>query len=449
MKGITTKIARQILLSPFLLAIPCTVLVIVLLPDLFPKYKSELIDQGLIDKLGGFEYWEDVDLDGKSEQIILFNNTEGEASVKIIEEDGYIGAHYYCRGEMFSNYLSLYFGTFEQNGNKLILVFSLLNDSIFLNCIDHANLRDFLFRDLFIGKVQTSGSKDTRPGTLFWDDLDSDGWTEVIFTIRTGFPLQPRGCFIYDFRRNKLIRSPEMGVFMDIAAIQDVNHDGLKEIFTNTYSISNYPDSIGGLQDDHSAWIMAFTKDLNFLFPPVEFRGKYLSVKSLPIKTANDWRLVSLICQKSAGKHFPRLILTDMNGKLIMDRKLTDTLEKMEFNLFSLGENREYIYMSNQKGFFEKIDVSLQPVQVYNIPGVESESYLALDLDGDGKMEYITMDNFGYPPVVCRNDLSFPLFIDISLTRESTFIRGKALDNGKTAIHIQQAGQYYVYLYDA
>lgn len=448
MKWISSEILKQRLVSPFLLAIPCTILIIILLPNLFPKYKSELIDQGLIDKLGGFEFWEDIDRDGNSERIVLFNNNDGKASIKIIEEDGYLGAHYYCRGEMFSKYPFLYFGAFNNEGDKLILVYSMINDSIFLNCIDHANLQDFLFRDLFIGKVKTPGSKDTRPGTLFWEDLDNDGWKEVIFTLQTGFPLQPRGCYVYNFREGKLTKSPDMGVYFGITAIEDVNQDDYKELFTKTYAISNYSDSLGGMKDDHSAWIMAFNNDLKFLFPPVEFRGKYIKIRSLPIKTSNEWYLVSLVYQLIPGTQQPRVILTNLQGKVIRERNLTDTLEKPDYDLFYLGEDREHIYITNKKGYFEKIDVSLQPKETYNLIEVTSSIFLELDLDGDGKMEYVTMDNFGYMPIVFRKDLSYPLPIDLPMSRESRFIRGKALENGKIAIFIQQADQYYVFSYD-
>ena len=448
MKWISSKILRQILLSPFLLAIPFTVLVIVLIPDFFSKYKSELIKQGLIDKPGGFEYWEDIDKDGNSERIILFNNTEGDAAIKIFEEKGYIGDHYYCRGRKLPDWRSCFFGYFNNNKNNLIFVFSLINDSIFLNCIDHTNLRDFLFRDLFIGKLQTPGSDDIHAGFIFFEDLDRDGWKELIFTINAGFPLQPRGCFIYDFRQKKLSRSPEMGVYLAVSAIEDVNQDGFKEIFTSTYSIFNYPDSLGGIKDDHSAWIMAFNKDLKFLFPPVEFRGKYIWVRTLPIKSENDWKLVSLLYQVASGKYSPRLMLTNLQGELILERKLGDSLERPDMDIFYLGQEREYIYLTDRHGHIEKIDGILQSGENFNVPEFISRDFLAADLDEDGKKELIYAKSKIDLPVIVRYDLSSPLYLNLPGSNEPRFVQIQTLENGRKIISIQQSDNYYHYSYD-
>ncbi|MBC8461908.1 MAG: histidine kinase [Deltaproteobacteria bacterium] len=226
MKWISSKIRRQILLSPFLLAIPFTLLIIVLLPDLFPKFRSELIEKGFIDKPGGYEYWEDIDHDGNSERIVLFNNTEGKASVKIIEENGYIGDHYYCR-------------------------------------------------------------------------------------------------------------------------------------------------------------------------------GKYIVIKTLPVKTGNDWKLVSLLYKIAPGNYSPRLILTTVQGEVITVRGLGDTLERPAMDIFFIGQDREYIYLSGQHGQIEKI-----------------------------------------------HDFSSPLYLDLPASIESRFVQIKTPESGRSTIAIQQAGIYYHYSYE-
>ena len=442
------KIWKKILFSPFFLALPVAVVAILFLPDLFPKYKSELVETGFIDKRGGYEFWEDINQDGVCERIIFFHNTEGAASIKIIEKKGYIGDHYYCRGRMLSDDPSFVFGHFDNSNNNLIFVFSLIHDSVFLNCIDHANLRDFLFRDLFVDKVQMPGRTDVHAGVPFFEDLDGDGWNEIIFAIHAGFPLQPRGCYIYDFRKNKLIRSPEMGVFLDVTAIEDINHDGFKEVFMKTYSIFNYPDSLAGLQDDRSAWIMAFNKDLSFLFSPVEFRGKYIHIKTLPIKTEKDWKLISLLYQSVQGKYSPRLILSTVQGELISERNLVDTLERSEMDIFYIDQERECIYLTDQHGHIEKIDSTLQSIEKFIVPGLISGDILTADLDEDGKKEIVHSDSYNYTPVIVRHNLSSPLYLDLPPSNESRFTQIRTLENGRNTIAIQQAGHFYHYSYD-
>lgn len=58
---------------PFLLSMLLAIPFWILLPDFLPKYRAELVESGFIDKPGRFEYYEDLDHDGFSEKIGLFN----------------------------------------------------------------------------------------------------------------------------------------------------------------------------------------------------------------------------------------------------------------------------------------------------------------------------------------------------------------------------------------
>ncbi|MEI7980922.1 MAG: hypothetical protein WCI71_04675 [Bacteroidota bacterium] len=107
------KKLRVIFLSPFLLALPVTLLIIFLLPGIFNRYRLEIIRNGLIDKRDGIEHYADIDQDGNSERLVLFNNTEGNASIKIIRQNGFILGHFYFSGEIIYNGNSFTTATFD------------------------------------------------------------------------------------------------------------------------------------------------------------------------------------------------------------------------------------------------------------------------------------------------------------------------------------------------
>jgi hypothetical protein len=94
------KRLRFFLQSPYFLALPVALLFIFLLPDIFRKYKTEIVEKGIIHKKDGFEYYADLNGDRTSERIVLFNNTEGRASIKILDHNGLILDHFYLSGEI-------------------------------------------------------------------------------------------------------------------------------------------------------------------------------------------------------------------------------------------------------------------------------------------------------------------------------------------------------------
>jgi len=75
---------RPFLLSPYFLSYALPLIIGSLLPSIYTKYKSQLVKSDFINKQCGFEFRADLDRDGKSESLVLFNNTEGKATAKIM-----------------------------------------------------------------------------------------------------------------------------------------------------------------------------------------------------------------------------------------------------------------------------------------------------------------------------------------------------------------------------
>jgi len=78
------KKLRTFWLSPWFIAMPVTFLLIFLLPDIFRKYTSEIVENRPSHKKDGFDYYADLNGDGNSELIVLFDNTEGKFLAKMV-----------------------------------------------------------------------------------------------------------------------------------------------------------------------------------------------------------------------------------------------------------------------------------------------------------------------------------------------------------------------------
>jgi hypothetical protein len=109
------KNIRVFVKSAFFLAIPVALFFFFTLPDIFQKYETDVVESGLVHKKDGFEYYSDLNGDWISERVVLFNNTEGKASVKILSLQGSILDHYYFSGEIIPNPSSLFIGSFNSS----------------------------------------------------------------------------------------------------------------------------------------------------------------------------------------------------------------------------------------------------------------------------------------------------------------------------------------------
>ncbi|MBE0646358.1 MAG: histidine kinase [Bacteroidales bacterium] len=449
MKWSLRIIWRQILFSPFFLAIPVAIGVILFIPDFFPKYTAPLVESGIIDKPGGFEYYHDLDGDGGSERIILFNNTQNQASIKIIEEDGSIGNHYYFSGEIYERYEGLTIGEIDSCGNTVIFLFTIHHDTLLLHCVVPAGEYPDGFRNKFIavlpGKDDTYDFQISSYGLV---DLDGDNRKEFLAGIMAGFPLKPRIVVAYDFTNDTLIYTDDFGPLFYIHSIADVGDDGTKELFTCTYSVFNYPDSLAGPFDDRKALVLGFDHKLRPIFPPVPFPGKYILVMTLPIKTpTGEMNLVSLVNQLIDGDCYPRLILSDMAGKQLMERKLPNPDEKHNYSLFADITDPSKLLILDGKGGLEVVDASLKSIKSVQLDEKLAGLRRPVDMDGDGEMEYLGYRGLLNTPTIFRNDLSYPVDLKFPLSSVVWYVGIKEVNGAPPLSFLQQQDMYYLFAY--
>jgi len=82
-------ILLNIVASPFFLAIPVSILIIIFLPNPSSKYKIELVSKSVANKKDSKLQFCDLNADGKDERIISFHNiVKGEAAIKVMTNDG-------------------------------------------------------------------------------------------------------------------------------------------------------------------------------------------------------------------------------------------------------------------------------------------------------------------------------------------------------------------------
>ena len=136
----------SILLNPFFIGLPISVIIILLLPPIFDKYKTELVYKQY--KYESMVYYYDLDNDSFSEYIRLHyagNNTPKDSiynapAIQIdtdcsVEKLPVTLGQFNFDKKWFKNQ-KLYFGDFDNDGFKEVYFYTYSNDSLFLQGLD-------------------------------------------------------------------------------------------------------------------------------------------------------------------------------------------------------------------------------------------------------------------------------------------------------------------------
>jgi len=438
---------RNLLLSPFLLALPVAVAIFLLIPDRFPEYRATLDQSGFTEKPGGLEYFADLDRDGVSERIVYFNNTLKQASLKLVTANGSIISHCYMHGEMIAQHEVLSIFEDEQE-EPVIFVYTRSADSLFLNVVKPGKSDELTALRCYVATLgKSKGIYDFGLQPAFYEDLDNDGHKEFLGGVMSGFPLHPRLFFIYDLHRDTLIFSPPTGIYYFITGLADLDGDGKKELLTTTYSIDNFPDSVTGMQGDHSAWLMVLDHRLQYFFEPVEFKGRYVHVQTAVFRQAGAVNLLSLVYQSVEDNFKPFLVLSDIHGNRIRDRILEEPDQPGSYRLLEFPGDDHPLCLQKPSGniAIPGIDLSFSDDLYDNTLNV---SYLqSFDADHDGKTEHLFMRADMQVPVILRDDLSEPVTLEFPANKEMYRISQVKKGDRPPQIFIQQGERYYLFTY--
>lgn len=275
------------LTNPFFLAAIPSVALFFMIPVMHQRYRLDLASSTQVYERYFHSYC-DLDGDGNSEKIIVFDEENG-SGITISRENRVIN-QYNVKGSFnFSNRNTLYIpADCNADGIKEIYLFSLAGDSVLLHCIPVPEAKTFSTVNKLADTVGP-GLKAPDPFIVAAEpeDLDGDGFPELIFGIATGFSKNPRKVYAYNPVTDSIISSPQCGGFMLGIVQHDLNHDGFREIMPYGYAAEN----IGRDEmkhHDYSAWLTVLDRNLQFVFDPVEFAGRYTVVRPMIHHVSTD-----------------------------------------------------------------------------------------------------------------------------------------------------------------
>ncbi|MHC1730885.1 MAG: histidine kinase [Bacteroidales bacterium] len=281
------KRTLSLLTNPFFLAAIPSIALFFIIPVMHQRYRLDLLSSTQVYE-GYYHSYCDLDSDGNSEKIVAFD--EENASGITISRDNRVLNQWNVSGSFnFSNRNTLFIpADCNADGVKEVYLFSLSGDSVLLHCIPEPEAVTFSTVNKLTDSVGP-GIKSPDPFIVAADpeDLDGDGFPELIFGITTGFSKHPRKVYAYNTVTDSIISSPQCGGFMLGIVQYDLNHDGFREIIPFGYASENIGKGEMKLHD-HSTWLTVLDRNLQFVFDPVEFAGRFTMAQPMIHPAATD-----------------------------------------------------------------------------------------------------------------------------------------------------------------
>lgn len=392
---------------PAVLGLAVTFILVFTIQELREPYRLQLLETE-IGKTDEYFVFHDLNGDGHSEQLIIYYNNAGNVAITIRDTrtNGVIN-QFNFPGEFTELGPIIDIQDIDSNGIKNVFICTERNDSLFLSVIDdpygHPTRSKTFFLDQ-INQYNDDGDYHFSVGGL--SDLDGDGSPEYVCAINGGHSLQPRRVYAINYQTRQVTRSPLSGAAVIGLKLVDLNQDGTDEILLNTTAPENfkfpfpYRDSI--------SWLMVLNASMEFYLPPVALSKSKIRALFHFINEGKAYLLLLQVLVEPTGASNFQLIIFDDQLQPVRTRFFSgDKRRSMDlWHGSKIPELDEVLLVRDDYIYSLNMDLQFTDSTRNNVEhgyGVDQ----VLDLDNDGKMEYIYSGNNKI--IVYREELQDPV----------------------------------------
>ncbi|HOY51476.1 MAG TPA: hypothetical protein PLX49_06905, partial [Prolixibacteraceae bacterium] len=228
---------KRVLLSVWLLGLAFAVPIILLLPDLFSRYRLELVLQEIAAQAENYRImFRDLDGNGIPQKVYSFRNRAGQLSCQYFGDEGGMLNQINFNYRYTHNVPYVYFGDVNRNGKPEVYGFTLNRDSLYLNWAELHTLHSNQVESRFISRIGVfeTNKVDFTVSRFNILDLDNDGDHELVFSVVTGLLRYPRSVMVYHPEKDSLVTTPDVGINPYFMVYYDLDRDGALEILTGS-----------------------------------------------------------------------------------------------------------------------------------------------------------------------------------------------------------------------
>ena len=378
---------QEYITHPLFISFILWAILVALLPAVFSKFRvSHIRDEYASPK--DWIYFFDFDNDHESEKVSLDLNDQGQTKI-IFSKNNKILEQYNIKFQPAWK-TDVYAGDYNKDGYLEFYIYTMNQDSIFLNVIDPFKSMKTIITGRFID------SRRKAPQSTDTPYIEPVGMTkglkynynDLIFFINTGFSMFPRRVYRYQVEDDSLLKSPESAAVPAGCHIADLNNDSIPEFILNINAGGNYDKDFP--YTDQYSWLMVLDSKMKFLFPPVKLKKYPSRTITIPLVVKTRHRIVVLNDYFGTDTIKSSFYLFDPKGNKIREKALSDFENIYNYLFINYDNNSTFYFMRNRNTQIDEIDSSFHIVNTVYIPEVEAGEPLArLDADLDGKKEYL------------------------------------------------------------
>lgn len=432
----------HILLSPVFIAIFITIGIIYFLPDYFSKYKLELLEQRFIG--ANFKVcFSDLNNNNLSEKIIMRSDPINNASFILYDDENNLEDQWNFSSKMVNSLNPCITMDLDKDGFKEMYFFTQKQDSAFLNIVQPYSKKGIhkIESQAFVDTIRNYKRLSSFGFNGFEPKINSKWNNEFYFTLTTGFNMYPRCAYKYNYKKNKVTKSPYLTNVSFINAVEDIDNDDFEEIFLKNTSNGNELDTTYAKRSDYSLWLNVLDQNLKFLFKPKEFKIPFSEMSSIPFNIENKFNILTLISSKRKIDSESKICIFDINGNLIKEKELPAGA----YNLLLDSKKNKILLLNTDTGKLLKLSSDL--IEIEGITLDSDSELFELDIDGDGIKEYlnITLSNRKFS--IFHENLDDILSFEFPKKNVSKLTYGIRKTKQGNQLYIQNGDTYYIFKY--
>ncbi len=390
-KILLTEKLRNFLTGPFVFSLPFTLILIILLPVEFTKFKlsAKKVESTASSTL---IYYAKV-FPGQLNSELFFANYHTNANLTLYSNDGRIVETYNFPGfwdESFPFQLK------DIDGDSIPEFFCLTinqNDSIFISMVDFNGTSAGVNHRFLTSVRKHNGNKDHEHQLLEILDNNGDGFPEVLACVSAGYKIQPRKVYAWDFLRDSIYSSPNSGIKINAWHgwdFYDLDKDGVKEIFFTNSGVNNISDSTP--YSDSATWLAVLGKNLGFYREPVYIKGRQSVSRFKVLEPEGMEPLILAHITDLRSRIRTRILLFDKELQ-IKDTVLVDDPDHQQIFITGL-KSPLFIDNHNEKAKVFELDLSSLSLRLLKILPFPQGSFQVFDLNEDKKEEFIITQRY-------------------------------------------------------
>lgn len=352
--------------------------------------------------------YHDFDKDGISETVHIYNSVSGNShTIHILDQaNNFIDQlNYFEPINIMYNKVDILFADYNSDGLDDVFTFTHSGDSLFLYIHD-LHLKRVILSRHFLLKSQSPYSKAQNQYSIKGIkliEINGEEKKALLFSSCSGRSIRPRGVYLFDIEKLKIIKRFESDAFINNVLMYDLTGDGKDEIILTSDAVGNV--HYHSQYTDQKCWLFVLDQNLKNIFEPLSF-GEYTSgLTCYPVVIGSE-RFLLLAHRFSGGKNISETMsFINSKGKILPERKFNFSKRTAFPNLLVVDEDGNDIKIYTFQG--EKNIVMLD--KNFNITNSITTEFDGIapvaikDLNNDGEQELICLANDNI--VVLSNNL--------------------------------------------